>query len=149
MARRAVMLALALVVWLPAWGCGSSGEAAPSPTADDRPVIRLGTKNFTEQFILGEIYAQALRARNFRVEVKRDLGSSELVDRALIGGGIDLYAEYTGVIVQEIARQRRRPRSAAETYRRAKAVEGRRGVAGLDMSPGVDRPAHAGNAATA
>jgi osmoprotectant transport system substrate-binding protein len=149
MAHRAVVLAIALVVWLPAWGCGSSGEAVPSPKAQDRPLLRLGTKNFTEQFILGEIYAQALRARGFRVEVKRDLGSSELVDRALTGGGIDLYAEYTGVIVQEIARQRRRPRSAAETYRRAKAFEARRGFAVLGMSPGFDRLANAVTPATA
>jgi osmoprotectant transport system substrate-binding protein len=133
-----------LLACLPA-GCGSSdaGEQA------GRPVVRLGTKNFTEQFILGHLYAKALEAKGFRVELKQDVGSSELVDRALTGGGIDMYLEYTGVIVQEIAGQRRRPRSAAETYQRAKAFEEERGFAVLDRTPGSDSLAQAVLPATA
>ena len=154
MPRRVAVLALLLLCAVVA-GCGSSGTSADPGSAsagnevDDRPVIRLGTKNFTEQFILGELYAQALRARGFRVQVKRDLGSSELVDEVLTRGGIDLYPEYTGVIVREIAGQRRRPDSAIETYRRAKEFQARRGFAVLEMSPGSDRLANAVTPATA
>jgi osmoprotectant transport system substrate-binding protein len=146
MARRAVLLPVLLSVCVVLAGCGSSGAGA---SADERPVIRLGTKNFTEQFIVGEIYAQALRAKGFRVDVKRNLGSSELVHRALSGGAIDLYPEYIGVIVQEIARQPHRPRSADETYREAKAFEAGRGFEVLDMSPGFNRLANAVTAETA
>ncbi len=146
MARRVVLLPVLLIVCVVLAGCGSSGAVAE---ADKRPVIRLGTKNFTEQFIVGEIYAQALRARGFRVDLKHNLGSSEIVHRALSGGAIDLYPEYIGVLVQEIAREHRRPRSAAETYRRAKAFEAARGFELLDMSPGSDRLANAVKAAVA
>jgi osmoprotectant transport system substrate-binding protein len=144
-ARRTVLSVLVLAA-LVAAGCGSSDAR---PDDGKRPTIRLGTKNFIEQFILGELYAQALRAKGFAVKVEQNLGSSELVDRALTGGGIDVYAEYTGVIVQEIAGQRKRPRTAAETYRRAKAFEASRGFELLDMSPGFDRLANAVSAATA
>ena len=120
--------------------CGSSGAGAGE--GGDRPVVRLGTKNFTEQFVLGELYAQALRAAGFRVEIKGNIGSSEVVDRALVHDRIDLYPEYTGVIVRELAGEGRRPRSAAETYERAKAFQARRGFALLDMSPGFDRLAN-------
>ncbi len=147
MLRNAGVVVL-LVLWALVAGCGSSGESAQvdeataRPDTDDRPLVRLGTKDFTEQYILGELYAQALRARGFRVEVKADLGSSELVDEVLTRGGIDLYPEYTGVIVSEIAGQRRRPESAAETYRRAKSFQARRGFEVLEMSPGFDRLAN-------
>lgn len=154
MVRRPLILAI-LLAWIVASGCGSSAarvgdEASTSSAADpDRPVIRLGTKNFTEQFVLGELYAQALRAKGFQVEVKSDLGSSELVDEVLTSGGIDMYPEYTGVIVGEIAAQRRRPASAAETYRRAEEFQARRGFELLAMSPGSDRLANAVTPATA
>ncbi len=105
--------------------------------------MRLGTKNFTEEFVVGQLYAQALRAKGFRVELKNDIGSSEIVDRALTAGAIDMYPEYTGVIVREIAHEKRRPRSAAETYARAKAFQSGRGFAVLDRTPGQDVLANA------
>lgn len=155
MAPRPAVLTLLLVLGALVAGCGSSGSTATAgdPSAagatDTRPVIKLGTKDFTEQFVLGELYAQALRAEGFRVELKRNLGSSELVDRVLTSGAIDLYPEYTGVIVREIAGQEQRPVSAEETYRRAKAFQARRGFEVLDMSPGYDRLANAVTPGTA
>ena len=131
-----VVLALALA------GCGGgAGKSASTPSG--KPVVRLGTKNFTEEFVLGQLYAQALRAKGFRIELKNDVGSSEIVDRALTSGALDMYPEYTGVIVQEIAHERRRPRSAMETYARAKAFEAKRGFAVLDPTPGQDVLANA------
>ena len=84
--------------------------------ATSAPPITIGTKNFTEQYILGELYRQALEANGFEVELKSDIGSSEIVDRALIAGSLDMYPEYTGVMLSEIAGQRREPRSAEEAY---------------------------------
>jgi osmoprotectant transport system substrate-binding protein len=74
---------------------------------------------------------------------KNDIGSSEIVDRALTAGAIDMYPEYTGVIVQEIAQEKARPHSASETYARAKAFEAKRGFAILDRTPGQDVLANA------
>ena len=123
-------------------GCGGSGKkAATAPSG--KPVVTLGTKNFTEEYVVGQLYRQALEAKGFRVELKNNIGSSEIVDRALTSGAIDMYPEYTGVIVQEIAKQTRRPRSALETYNRAKAFEAGRGFAVLARSPGQDVLANA------
>jgi osmoprotectant transport system substrate-binding protein len=122
-------------------GCGSgdggkgSGSSGP---AGGRPPITLGTKNFTEQFVLGQLYKQALEAKGFQVVLKNNIGASEIVDRALTHGEIDEYPEYTGVIVGEIAKAKRRPRSVAETYARAKAFEATRGFTVLQRSPGQD-----------
>jgi len=146
MARRLLVLAVLLAGAPLLVACGSPGSSA---RGGEHPVVRLGTKNFTEQFVLGELYAQALRAAGFRVEVKGNIGSSEVVDRALASGRIDLYPEYTGVIVRELADEPRRPRSAAETYERAKAFEARRGFELLAKSPGFDRLANVVSAADA
>ena len=60
-------------------------------------VIRVGSKNFTEQIILGEILAQAIEARGgFAVERRLNLGGTFICDRAIRSGDIDLYVEYTG-----------------------------------------------------
>jgi osmoprotectant transport system substrate-binding protein len=122
-------------------GCGGSsgsgskkGGVAPS----DAPVITIGTKNFTEQFILGEIYKQALEASGFKVSLKSDIGSSEIVDRALTAGSLDMYPEYTGVVLSEIAGVRSRPQSPQAAYQGAKAFEEKRGFTLLSMTPFSD-----------
>ena len=127
-----LLLALALA------GCGGDSKPKAETTESSKPVVTLGTKNFTEQYILGELYKQALEAKGFRIDLKSDIGASEIIDRVLTSGGIDMYPEYTGVIVQEIAKEDRRPRSAAETYRRAKEFEAGRGFTVLQRSPGYD-----------
>jgi glycine betaine/choline ABC-type transport system substrate-binding protein len=57
--------------------------------------ITVGSKNFTEQFVLGEIYAQALEAAGYKVRKRLDLGSERIALRALETGEIDAYPEYT------------------------------------------------------
>jgi osmoprotectant transport system substrate-binding protein len=123
-------------------GCGGDGKKAATTTSA-HPTITLGTKNFTEEFVLGQLYAQELRAKGFKVDLKNDIGSSEIVDRALTSGAIDMYPEYTGVIVQEIAHEKQLPRSAAATYARAKSFQARRGFAILAPTPGQDVLANA------
>ena len=58
--------------------------------------IRVGSKNFTEQVILGEIAAQALEKAAVPVERRLDLGGTFVCHEALVGGELDLYPEYTG-----------------------------------------------------
>ena len=134
---------VALALTLP--GCGSDGDEGGSRElpGKGKPEVRLATKNFTEQYVLGELYAQALRAKGFTVVLKENVGSSEIVDRALTAGGIDMYPEYTGVIAQELARSKKRPKTAEETYARAKAFEEKRGFAILEPTPGFDADANA------
>ncbi|MFC1491975.1 glycine betaine ABC transporter substrate-binding protein [Nitrospinota bacterium] len=59
--------------------------------------IRIATKNFTEQFILGELIAQLIERRtNLSVERKFNLGGTMLAHGAIVSGEVDIYPEYTG-----------------------------------------------------
>src|SRR5215213_871615 len=104
-----VVLALALPGALVA-GCGSGGDeggatAAPSPSrssaiardeANATVSMTIGSKNFTEQRVLGEIYAQGLRAAGYDVKTDLDLGDEHVALKALEDGEIGAYPEYTG-----------------------------------------------------
>src|SRR5215210_7560443 len=138
------MAALAVLLIALLAGCGGGGgskKAVTTATPGARPQITIGTKNFPEQFILGELYRQALVANGFRVRLKSDIGSSEIVDRALTAGSLDMYPEYIGVALSELAGRTKRPRSAADAYRDARAFEERRGFTLLSMTPFSDQNA--------
>jgi len=68
-------------------GTGATGETG---------TIVVGSKNFTEQLILGEMYAQLLEENGFDVERVLNLGGTAVAHEALLAGEIDLYPEYTG-----------------------------------------------------
>src|SRR5687767_6413552 len=100
----AVIAALACGVLLAACGdddSSSSDSGSTSGTVIERNAdnsgkeITVGSKNFTEQFILGEIYAQALDAAGYDVRKDLNLGSEQIALRALKGGDVDAYPEYT------------------------------------------------------
>jgi osmoprotectant transport system substrate-binding protein len=115
---------------------GKSGSAAPSgQPGKGKPAVTLGDKNFTEQFILGQLYKQALEAKGFTINLKNNIGSSEIIDKSLTSGKIDMYPEYTGVVVTVLQGTKDHPKSAEETYNRAKAFEEKRGFAVLNKTP--------------
>lgn len=68
-------------------------------------VIRVGSKDFTEQFILGELYAQLLEDQDLAVERKFNLGGAPIAQAGLIKGDIDLYPEYTGTALLTILKE--------------------------------------------
>lgn len=91
--RRALLLLLAVAI------CSSCGR--------DANTIIVGSKNFTEQVILGEIAAQQLeRKLHVRIVRRLDLGGTLLAQAALAGGQIDLYPEYTGTAATSVLKQR-------------------------------------------
>ncbi len=116
---------------------GSSGSSAKP--GQGKPPIVLGDKNFTEEYLLGDMYQQALEAKGYTVTLKANIGSSELTDKALTSGQIQMYPEYTGVILSVIKGQTRVPVSAAATYAQAKAFEASRGYTLLNPTPFQDR----------
>ena len=67
--------------------------------------IRIGSKNFTEQILLGELLAQTLESRGIPVERRLNLGGTFICDRAIRGGDIDAYVEYTGTALTAIFRE--------------------------------------------
>ena len=136
-----VALAALVIAGCGGGGGGSSSSNTQTSTTAAKPQITIGTKNFPEQFILGELYKQALEANGFRVRLKSDIGSSEIVDRALIAGSLDMYPEYIGVALSELAGRTQRPSSRADAYRKAKAFEEGRGFTLLAMTPFSDQNA--------
>jgi len=68
-------------------GCASNGS---------QPNVAVGSKDFTEELILGEMYAQILEHNGFAIARKLDLGGTQIAMEALQRGDIDLYPEYTG-----------------------------------------------------
>ena len=117
----------------------SSASGGSSQPGKGKPAIVLGDKNFTEEFILGDLYQQALQAKGYTVSLKPNIGSSELTDKALTSGQIQAYPEYTGVILSVIKGQANVPVSAAATYAAAKSFEAGRGYTLLDPTPFQDR----------
>lgn len=63
---------------------------------DGKTAITVGSKDFTEQFILGEMYVLALENAGFTVKRKLNLGGTPVAQKAMENGEIDLYPEYTG-----------------------------------------------------
>jgi glycine betaine/choline ABC-type transport system substrate-binding protein len=74
---------------------GDDGALIQSNPENADIEITVGSKNFTEQFILGEIYAQALEAAGYTVNKDLNLGSEQIALRSLRQGEIDAYPEYT------------------------------------------------------
>jgi len=77
-------------------GGGGSAKLIEKDPANEGKSITVGSKNFDEQFILGEIYAQALEAAGFKVDKKLNLGSEQIAYKALKAGQVDAYPEYLG-----------------------------------------------------
>jgi osmoprotectant transport system substrate-binding protein len=86
-------------------GGGSGAEATPHEESggriehnpDNEAVsLTIGSKNFTEQKVLGEIYAQGLEAAGYTIETDLNLGDEQTALAAVKGGEIDAYPEYTG-----------------------------------------------------
>lgn len=99
-------------------------------------MIAVGSKNFTEQYILGEMYAQALEAQGFTVEKRLNLGSEQITDEALQSGAIDLYPEYTGTALAAIVRDAGpAPQTPQETYERARRLYSERDPADTMLTP--------------
>jgi osmoprotectant transport system substrate-binding protein len=153
-----VLAAVALVA-----GCGSSGgnfsgkSFAPSTAVvgfpagqpgHGKPAVTMGSKNFTEALILGQLYAQALAAEGFTVRLKQNIGPTEVIDPGLLNGSIDLYPEYTGEIITTLtnialgapggaaaAVAPAPPKSWQQAYEQAARFEDSRGFTLLQPTP--------------
>jgi osmoprotectant transport system substrate-binding protein len=127
MRRAALLLALALGVT----ACGDKEkdrQGSVQPQGDEL-VLTLGTKDFTESVIVGELYRQVLRTRGINVRLRKEIGPTEKIDRELQSGAIDGYPEYLGVAVTVAAQRDDAGSTAAETYALAKQFYAGRGQA--------------------
>ena len=98
------------------------GAIAGSMFATTRPdAVVVGSKNFTEQVILGELLAQAIEAEGVPVVRKLNLGGTFVCDAGVRSGDLDLYVEYTGTAVSAIFHEEV-PRDRARALERARAL---------------------------
>ncbi len=154
------LLAIGLTLGLAACGdddssdsgsTGSSGAAASTTTTQaadskviqsnpdngSKPTITIGSKNFTENFILGEIYVQALQAAGYKVKKQLNLGSEQLALKAVKSGRVDAYPEYTGTVVTSFCKLKDADVShdPDQVYSQAKDCMAKEGVTALKQSP--------------
>jgi osmoprotectant transport system substrate-binding protein len=129
----AVSFGVALLIGLTAGVAGAHRNVSSG-----KPTITIGTKNFTEEYILGQLYGQALQAKGFNVKYKGSFGSSELANTAIDSGKMNFYPEYTGIIVLDLAKSKTFPKTAAATYSAAQKYEQKHGQTLLKRTPFVD-----------
>jgi glycine betaine/choline ABC-type transport system substrate-binding protein len=93
----------------------------------DADVIRVGSKNFTEQIVLGELVAQTIeRQTGLEVERRLNLGGTFICDQAIRSGDIDIYVEYSGTALTAVFHQpvETNPARVLEAIRERYAQEG-------------------------
>jgi osmoprotectant transport system substrate-binding protein len=96
--------------------------------------VKVGSKNFTEQFIVAEIYAQALEAAGIKVERKINLGGTLIAHKALEEKQIDLYPEYTGTMLLAVLKAEPMTDRKA-VYDKVKAEYAKMGLVVLNEAP--------------
>ena len=152
--------AVAAAIGLFAAGCGSSDNSSgsgssgssgsssgsgkyagnlikPVSGAGSKGTITIGSKNFTEQFILGNIYADAFQAAGFNVKKQLNLGAEQIAYKALKAGRIDAYPEYTGTSLTSFfgVKVADVPRDKNQAYQQAKADYAKVGITALPPTP--------------
>jgi osmoprotectant transport system substrate-binding protein len=121
-------------------GTGSSSSSDEQPGAG-KPAVTIGTKDFTEEFVLGQLYAQALEAKGYKVNLKENIGATEIIDKALTSGQIDGYPEYTGVSQSVVFKDDSLSKSPEATQQLVKEKYEQRGQAVSDATPFQDTDA--------
>jgi osmoprotectant transport system substrate-binding protein len=96
--------------------------------------VRVGSKNFTEQFVVAEIYAQALEAAGIKVERRINLGGTLIAHKALEEKQIDLYPEYTGTMLLAVLKGEPMTDRKA-VYDKVRAEYATKGLVVLDEAP--------------
>lgn len=131
--------------------CGDSKPAAtrtaaapPTSTArlpgTGKPLVMLGDKNTPEQFVLGELYSQALTAKGYSVQLNRNIGPTEVTIPALYSGRLAMYPEYLGTWNSSVAGYKRTFRTARGALLAARRYAHAHGLELLRPTPFSDTP---------
>jgi osmoprotectant transport system substrate-binding protein len=120
---------------------GGTGTQSSDQPGEGKPGVTIGTKDFTEEFVLGNLYAQALEAKGYKVTLKENIGSTEIIDKALTSNEIDGYPEYTGVSLSVVAKNDKLTSSPEETAQLVKEFYEGRGQVVSEATPFQDTDA--------
>jgi osmoprotectant transport system substrate-binding protein len=138
--RRAAKAAFAIALGVAIILGGTVAAATAGGERSQATPLIIGTKNFPEQYILGQLYKQALEAKGFKVAgYKENIGSTELADTALTSGKITMYPEYVGVILSVTFGRKTTPKTAAATYALANRLYSAKGYALGRQTPFEDK----------
>ncbi|MHB8621649.1 MAG: ABC transporter substrate-binding protein [Chloroflexota bacterium] len=127
----------------------SSASVAGSASGAAKPAVTIGSTNFTEQSILGEIYAQALEAQGYTVHRKFNLGTREIVEPALQSGQIDMEVDYMATLLAFVDKSAKGSSNPATTENLLRAALKPKGLSILNYAPAVDTNGVAVTQATA
>ncbi|HYZ29918.1 MAG TPA: glycine betaine ABC transporter substrate-binding protein [Thermoleophilaceae bacterium] len=121
-------------------GGSSSGNVIKNNPANNSKTVTIGSKNFTEEFILGQIYAQALKAAGYTVKTQLNLGSEQIAYRAVKSGQVDAYPEYTGTALTSFFKLKATavPRDEQKAYQLAKTNFAKQNLEALPPTPFTD-----------
>lgn len=119
---------------------GNSANLIKSNPANNGVQLTVGSKNFTEELILGNIYAQALTAAGYDVKTNLNLGDEHIALKALQDGEIDGYPEYTStVLTSDYGKEANQvPSEAQQAYNDAKQVLGTDNLTAFPPTPFAD-----------
>ncbi len=106
-----------------------------------KPTVTIGDKNYTEQFVLGELYTLALQANGFKVNINRNIGPTSVTIQALSSGRLGMYPEYLGTWNTTVAGYHHGFRSPAHAYRAAQHYAVTHGYVLLNRTPFSDTEA--------
>lgn len=129
----AALLAASLLV---AAACGDDDDEPAGAGPGDGVVVRIADKGFAESFIVAQAYAQALAAQGFDADVT-SLASTEIADKAIRDGEIDVYPEYVGTAFQTVLQLdiADAPESREAQFEEVKAAYEPRGLTALTPAP--------------
>ena len=136
--RRAAKAAFAIALGVAIVLGGAAAAPAGVDSGQATPII-IGTKDFPEQYVLGQLYKQALEAKGFKVSYKENIGSTELIDKSLRSGKVTFYPEYTGIMIFVTHKRKTAPKTALATFNLAKRLYEKRGQTLLKQTPFQDR----------
>jgi osmoprotectant transport system substrate-binding protein len=139
----AVLISLAVALCGCGGGDGGGGAAQPSGGAiahnadNAKTALTIGSKNFTEQQVLGQIYAQGLAAAGYTIHTKLNLGDENIAHAALKAGQIDAYPEYTGTALLSFfgKKSSELPKDPEQAFEQAKQAFAAEGLVALPPTP--------------
>ena len=122
-----------------------SAPTQPALPGTGKPTVTIGDKNFTEQFVLGQLYFQALKAQGYSVVLNRNIGPVEVSLQALQTGSLSMYPEYIGTWVGQVAGDHRHFHSTVSAYHVAQRYALAHGMELLNPTPFANTEALAVN----
>lgn len=133
-----VVAAVALAVGVSSGGAAVRAHGLPGA---GKPTFVLGDKNFAEEYILGDLYQQALEAQGYKVTLKPNLGSTEIAYKALQSGQIEGYPEYDGTLLDYVDPKAKAPANAAAAATDTRSWLAKHGYAFTNVTPFTDSDA--------